>query len=117
MLKIYHNPKCSKSRAAVALLEEEQKVFQIIEYLKTPPTFEELKEILKKLNISARQLLRKGEDAYKENNLKNEDLTEDQIIDFMLKFPKLIERPIIVSQTKAVIARPIENLTSMLEND
>lgn len=117
MYKIYHNPRCSKSRAAVSLLEEKNIQFSIIEYLKNPPSPSELKSILEKLKISARDLLRTNEIEYKENNLSDPDLSNEQIIDIISKFPKLIQRPIIITDNNGVIARPIDNLISLIEND
>jgi arsenate reductase len=113
-IKIYHNPRCSKSRAALNFLEENGHDFEIVEYLTHIPTAPELKGILKKLGITARELLRTGEEAYKENNLKDPNLSEEDLIKHMVKSPKLIERPIIVSKDKATIARPLDNLIEFL---
>jgi len=113
-MKIYHNPRCSKSRNALALLDTRGEEYEVVEYLENIPSTAELKDILGKLGISARELLRKGEDAYKENNLKDENLSDDELVAFMVKYPKLIERPIIVRGDKACIARPIENLEELL---
>jgi arsenate reductase (glutaredoxin) len=113
---IYHNPRCSKSRIAVNYLQENDYEFSIIEYLNNPPSAEELTNILAKLKISARQLLRTGEAEYKENNLKDLNLPETEIINFMSQYPKLIERPIIIKDQQACIARPLDNLINMLEN-
>ena len=87
-----------------------------MQYLENVPSEAELKDILNKLNISARELLRKGEDAYKENALSDSNLSEDEIVAFMVKYPKLIERPIIVRGDKACIARPLENLEELLND-
>ena len=116
MLEIYHNPKCSKSRDALKYLTNLKLDLQVIEYLQEPLSKEKLKEILKKLNIPAKDLLRKNEIEYKEYNLDDSSLSDDEIIHFMLKTPKLIERPIIVSESSACIARPIEKLIEMLNN-
>lgn len=113
-IQIWHNPRCSKSRNALNLLEEKGIESKVIKYLENTPSKEELKEVLKKLGISAKELLRTGEDIYKELNLKNEN-DEEKIIDAMLLHPKLIERPIIIKDDKAVIARPIENLEELLK--
>ena len=114
MVTIYHNPQCSKSRQTLQLLEEQGIDTNIILYLDTHLSKATLKDLLGKLDISARQLLRKGEVAYKENNLKNTDLSDDQLIDFMVKHPKLIERPIVVKGNKAAIGRPPEAVLSIL---
>jgi len=106
--KIYHNPRCSKSRQSLALLTENEMDVEIIEYLKTPPTTKELTEIIKMLGIKPRDLLRKGEKEYKEAGLNNMELSDKQIIDAMLEHPKLIERPIVIKDGQARIGRPPE---------
>ena len=108
MISIYHNPRCSKSRQALALLEAADVPLNIILYLDTPPSFEDLEGILRKLGITARELLRKTESAYKENNLSDDTKTESELIETMASYPKLIERPIITNGNKAVIGRPPE---------
>ena len=113
-IQIWHNPKCSKSRNAMTLLEEKGINADIVKYLESTPTKEQLTEVLKKLNMSAKELLRTGEDVYKELNLKDEN-DEEKIIDAMVRNPILIERPIIIKGDKAVIARPIENLSELLK--
>ena len=113
-VKIWHNPRCSKSRAAAALLEEKGVDAEVVKYLDNPPTKEELKEMLKMLAISARELMRTKEDIYKELDLKNEN-DEDKLIEAMVSNPKLIERPIVVKDGKAVIGRPIENIVELLK--
>ena len=113
-IKIWHNPKCSKSRAAMELLESNNIDINVFKYLEIAPSKEELIDVLKKLNISAKELLRTGEDIYKELNLKDEN-DEEKIIDAMVKNPILIERPIIIKGQSAVIARPIENLSELLK--
>lgn len=105
MLKIYHNPRCSKSRQGLAILEESKMPFEIIKYLDQPPTIEELTKLIKTLDISPIQLIRKGEAVWKEN-YKGKTLTDSQIIEAMAKHPKLIERPIVIDGNKAVIGRP-----------
>ena len=112
-IKIWHNARCSKSRNAVKLLEDKNLDFEVVEYLKVVPSKDELKLVLSQLNISAKELLRTGEAVYKELGLKDVS-DEEKLIDAMLKNPKLIERPIIVKNGKAVIARPIENLEELL---
>lgn len=111
---IYHNPRCSKSRQTLALLEEKNIKPEIVLYLETPPSTEQLTNLLGKLNISARELLRKGEDAYKDNNLGNSDLSDATLIQAMHDFPKLIERPIVVANGKAALGRPPEQVLEIL---
>lgn len=112
-LKIYHNPRCSKSRDSFNLLTEKGLTFETVEYLKTPLSKEELTELLSKLNIPAKDLIRKGEKDFKEN-FKGKELSEEEWIDAMLSFPKLIERPIVVKGDKAVIGRPIEKVIELI---
>jgi len=114
-IQIWHNPRCSKSRNALNLLEEKGINSNVVKYLEDTPNKKELKEVLKKLGIPAKELLRTGENIYKELNLKDEN-DEEKIIDAMLLHPKLIERPIIIKGDKAVIARPIENLEQELSH-
>src|SRR5690606_40247068 len=95
-------PRCSKSRQTLSILQEKGIEPQIVDYLETPPSAATLKALLKKLGMSPRELLRKGEDAYKDNNLADSSLSDDQLIEFMLLYPKLIERPIVVKGDKAV---------------
>ena len=112
-IKIYHNPKCSKSRNTLALLEEQGIDAEVVKYLETPPSKEELKEILSMLGLSARELMRTKEEIYKELGLK--DITDEELlIDAMVANPKLIERPIVVKDGKAAIGRPIENVINLL---
>lgn len=112
---IYHNPRCSKSRETLALLQEQGIEPQIIQYIDTPPDAATLKTLLKELGFSsARQLMRHKEDLYKELNLADESLTEDQLIDAMVNHPKLIERPIVVKGKKARIGRPPEQILAIL---
>ena len=113
-VSIYHNPRCSKSRQTLELLKERNIEPQVILYLETPPSTEELSNLLDKLGISARQLLRKGEEAYKDNNLKDDSLSEAQLIQAMHDFPKLIERPIVVANGKAALGRPPEQVLEIL---
>ena len=113
-IQIWHNPKCSKSRAEIDLLQSKNIDANIVKYLETTPSKEQLKDVLKKLNMNASQLLRTGEDIYKELNL-NQIEDENELIDIMVKNPILIERPIIIRGENAVIARPIENLSELLK--
>lgn len=111
---IYHNPRCSKSRQTLQLLEDNNISPEIILYLDTPPSIKALQQILKKLDISPRQLLRKGEDAYKANNLADQSLGDDELLAAMVAYPKLIERPIVVKGAQAVLGRPPENVLELL---
>jgi arsenate reductase len=113
-IEIWHNPKCSKSRAAMELLEDKNIDTNVVKYLETIPSKEQIIDVLRKLKISAKELLRTGEDIYKELNLKDEN-DEEKIIEAMVKNPILIERPIIIKGENAVIARPIENLSELLK--
>ncbi len=113
MIKIYHNPRCKKSRQGVALLEEKKIDFEIIKYLNDLPTEEELIEIISFLDIKPIQLIRKNEKIWKEQ-YKDKELSDTEIIKAMLQNPKLIERPIIINGNKAVIGRPTENITTIL---
>jgi arsenate reductase len=114
-ITIWHNPRCSKSRNAVTLLEEKGIDPEVVKYLDTPPSKEELKEMLHMLGITARELMRTKEAIYKELNLK-EVTDEEQLIEAMVEHPKLIERPIVIKDGKAAIGRPIENIIDLLES-
>jgi len=114
MATIYHNPRCSKSRQTLELIKNQDIEPEIVLYLETPLDAKTIAGLLKKLGISARQLLRKGEQAYKEHNLSDTSLSETQLIDAMVKSPKLIERPIVVVDNKAVIGRPPELVLEIL---
>jgi arsenate reductase len=111
---IYHNPRCSKSRATLQLLEARGVKPKVVEYLKTPPTATELKAILKELGMKPNDLIRKGEPLYAELRLKERDLSDDQLIALMVANPILIERPIVVARGKAAIGRPPENVLEIL---
>lgn len=113
-LSIYHNPRCSKSRQTLALLEEQSVDIHIVEYLKSPPTIDELSKILQQLGFTARQLLRTGETVYKELKLKETHFTDEQLIQAMCDNPKLIERPIVIHNGKAKIGRPPESVLELL---
>ncbi|MGK0373681.1 MAG: arsenate reductase [Arenicella sp.] len=113
-ITIYHNPRCSKSRQTLALLEENGISPIIIDYLKTPPTHQQLDSILRGLEVQPRELMRKGEALYKELELHDDGLSRDQLIDVMVKNPKLIERPIVVAGDEIVIGRPPQNVLSIL---
>jgi arsenate reductase len=107
MLTIYHNNRCSKSRAALAYLESLQQPVQVVFYLETPPDVAQIRRLLTKLGYSARQLLRDKEELYQQLGLADSRLTELQLIEAMANNPQLIERPIIEWPDKAVIARPL----------
>jgi arsenate reductase len=113
-ITIYHNPRCSKSRQTLALIEERGVTPTIIEYLQTPPDAATLGAILDMLGIGPRDLMRNKEDPYCENNLDEEALTRENLIDAMIDNPILIERPIVVSGAKAVVGRPPENVLELL---
>ncbi|MFA7902246.1 arsenate reductase (glutaredoxin) [Pseudomonas aeruginosa] len=113
-LTLYHNPRCSKSRGALELLEARGLAPTVVRYLETPPDVATLKVLLDKLGIPPRQLLRTGEDDYAQLNLADPTLSDAQLIDAMATHPKLIERPILVVGDKAVIGRPPENILEIL---
>lgn len=113
-IKIYHNSRCSKSRQGMCILEDSKKEFEVINYLETPPTEKELEGLLKMLDFTPIQLIRKGEKIWKEN-YKGKEMTDIQIIKAMIENPKLIERPIVVKGNKAVIGRPPENIENLLK--
>ena len=112
--KIYHNARCSKSRATVAILEQNGVDFEVVNYLVSPPSESELKSLINDLNIGARDLLRKGEAKFKELGLSDKSLSEEHLIKSMLEFPILIERPIVRTEKGVAIGRPPENVNSIL---
>ena len=105
MIQIYHNPRCSKSREGLEILKKSNQEYTIKEYLKYPPTIAELNELIQLLDISPIQLIRTGETVWKEN-FKGKVLSDKQIVEAMINYPKLIERPIVINQKKAIIGRP-----------
>lgn len=111
---IYHNPRCSKSRQTLQLLEDNGVAPEVVLYLETPLVAAQINELLKKLGIGARDLLRKGEDAYKDNNLADGSLGDKELVAAMATHPKLIERPIVVRGAKAVLGRPPENVLDLV---
>ena len=111
---IYHNPKCTKSRQTLALLNERGVHPEIIQYLHTPPNVEQLKNILKLLSMSPRDLMRTNEAIYKEKELDDETLNEEQLIAALIENPILIERPIVLANKKAAVCRPPENVLEIL---
>ncbi|NNJ95226.1 MAG: arsenate reductase (glutaredoxin) [Halobacteria archaeon] len=113
-ITIYHNPRCSKSRATLALLEQQGRQADVVEYLKTPPSAAELEDILQMLGLEPRQLLRTKEAEYKKAGLDSPDLTRAQLIDAMVRYPKLIERPIVIKDGKAALGRPPEKVLDIL---
>ena len=113
MIKIYHNPRCSKSREGLKILEESGATFQIVKYLNQPLEQEEIKNLLELLGISAKELVRTNEKVWKEN-YKGKDLSEEEIIAAMQEHPKLIQRPIVEKNGKAVIGRPPEKIKDLL---
>ena len=113
-IRIFHNPRCSKSRATLALLQERGIEPEITLYLESPPDAGELRSILQKLGLTARELMRKGEAEYREQGLADESLTEDELITAMVASPRLIERPIVLANGQAAIGRPLESVIDIL---
>ncbi len=111
--KIYHNPRCSKSRQALQILEEKNVNIQVIEYLKEVPSKEELIDLIDKLGIQPHELIRKGELIFKEN-YKGKTLTQEEWVNAMVDHPKLIERPIVVHGNHAIIGRPPEKVLELI---
>ena len=112
-MKIYHNPRCRKSRETLALIADAGVLPEVVEYLKTPPTVDELREIVGKLGISPEALVRKGEAIYKEN-FKGKSLSDEEWLIALAENPKLIERPIVIEGDRAVLGRPPENVNELL---
>lgn len=113
MIKIYHNPRCTKSREGLAILIESGKEFEIKEYLKETPKFDELKEVIDLLKISPIDLVRKSEAIWKES-YKGKELSDKDIITAMIENPKLIERPIVINNDKAMVGRPPQNIKQII---
>lgn len=113
MITIYHNPRCGKSRDCLAFLETSDKKFEIIKYLETPLNFSELEEIIRKLKINPIELIRKNETIWKEK-FKGKELNDSEIIQTMVDYPILMERPIVVYNDKAIIARPLEKIKEII---
>lgn len=113
-VKILHNPRCSKSRTTLALLRENGVEPEIVEYLTSPPTKDEISDILAKLSFGPRDLMRKGEAEYKDNNLGDGGLSEDSLLQALVDYPKLIERPIVLAGGKARIGRPPESVLEII---
>lgn len=114
-IKIWHNPRCSKSRAALELLETNNCDAQVVEYLQDTPSIHEIKDVLSMLKIQARGLMRVKEDLYKELKLDNESLSQEELINAMANNPSLIERPVVIKDGKAAIGRPIENIIELIK--
>lgn len=114
-IKIFHNPRCSKSRQTLTILEDNGIDVDVIEYLKESPNKETLLQIINLLDIKPRDLMRKGETVYKEKLLNNENLTDDDLVQFMVDNPILIERPIVYDDNRAIIGRPPENVLIFLK--
>ena len=111
---IFHNPRCSKSRQTMQLIESSGIAPQVIEYLKQPPGYEDLENVLNLLGMGPRELMRTQEKAYKENNLDDPGLTREDLIKAMIEHPILIERPIVLHNGKAIIGRPPEKVRDIL---
>ena len=112
--KIFHNPRCSKSRQALRILQDNNCEIEIFNYLEKDLDVSLIKDILKKLSLKPRDILRTSELDYKDNNLKEDDLSDDDLIDYMIKYPKLIERPIVIKGHTAILGRPPENVLELL---
>lgn len=113
-IKIYHNPRCSKSRQTLQLLNDNDVEPEIVEYLKTPPSTAELKKVLKMLGLKPRELMRRKEAEYKTSGANDPGLSEQQLIELMVAHPKLIERPIVIKDGKAALGRPPEQVLEIL---
>ena len=111
---IYHNPRCSKSRQTLALLKENNIAPDVVEYLQNPPDTQTLAQILNMLGLQPRELMRRNEAAYAENNLADETLSDNTLIQAMIDHPILIERPIVISDGRAVLGRPPENVLELI---
>lgn len=113
MITIYHNPRCTKSRQGLQILENSGKDFEVVKYLEDVPSKEELKNLIKLLNILPIDLVRKSEDIWKAQ-YKDKDLSNEDIINAMIEHPKLIERPIVINESKAVVGRPPEVISTII---
>ena len=111
--KIYHNSRCRKSRQALQILQDNNCDIEIINYLETNLNASLIKDVLKKLSLKPRDILRTIEQDYKDNNLKQDDLSDDDLIEYMIKYPKLIERPIVIKGDMAILGRPPENVLKL----
>ena len=113
-MKIYHNPRCRKSRETLGLIQDAGIEPEIVEYLINPPSTEELDDVLTYLDMEPQQLMRTGELVYKELGLKDQTLSRQEAIKVMVENPKLIERPVVIKGKKAIIGRPPENVNELL---
>jgi arsenate reductase (glutaredoxin) len=113
-ITIYQKPTCSKCRETLALLSENGAEFESVNYYETPLTKEGLRDLISKLNIPAKDLLRKGEEVYRALNIKADEISEDEVIELMITHPDLMQRPIVVRGDKAVLARPPQNVCELL---
>ena len=111
---IYHNPRCSKSRQTLKILQEQNQDIEIVKYLITPPDMNELEQILNLLELTPRQLMRKGESVYRALNLKSVEHSDTDLMKAMVENPILIERPIVIHGDKAVIGRPPDNVLKII---
>ncbi len=114
MAQLYHNPRCSKSRAALALLKERDVDFEVVRYLETPPDEASLRQLLGKLGMTPLELMRRGESRFRELGLKGADISDDERIQAMVENPILIERPIFITENKAAVGRPPERILELL---
>ena len=112
-MRIYHNPRCSKSRQTLNIIKESGQEVEVVEYLKTPPTAEELEEVLLKLNLPIEYLIRTGEEVYK-TEYKGKDLSDAEWIEALVEHPNMLERPIVVKDNQAILGRPPENVQKLL---
>ena len=112
--KIFHNSRCSKSRQALKILQDHYCDIEIINYFEIDLDVSLIKDVLKKLSLKPRDMLRTSEQDYKDNNLKEDDFSDDDLIDYMIKHPKLIERPIVIKGHRAVLGRPPENVLELI---
>ena len=113
-ITIYHNPRCSKSRQTLSLLHDNGIQPIVVEYLKQPPSHQQLDSILRGLELQPRELMRKNEAEYKEHNLADDSLSRDHLIEIMIKYPRLIERPIVVAGDQIIIGRPPEAVLTII---
>jgi len=113
-VRILHNPRCSKSRATLALLQEREFDTEVVLYLESPPSVSELEDILNMLGLEPRELMRKGEAEYKELGLADQNLSREQLLNAMVSHPRLIERPVVIAGHQAAIGRPPENVLNIL---
>jgi len=114
MVTIYHNPRCSKSRQTLQLLQDNQVEIDIVDYLNNPLDKSQLQQLVALLDCSVRDIVRTSEADYKENDLANKDLSDDELLTAIVKMPKLMQRPIVVNGKKATIGRPPENVLDII---